>query len=205
MTQPKTIAFPKEKTEFQAPSWDDMEQIAFELAKKINQDGHQFDRIVTLAKGGWPLTRSLVAFLQIDKVASIGVKFYKGVNQRLEQPEIYQDIPVSITGEKILLFDDVADTGESLIFTQDYLKTRGAKSVATAALYFKPHSKLKPDFYGNKTDSWIIFPYELVEMIEVLGRKWQKSGLGLGQINDRFCQLGFKQEWVDYYLARILT
>ena len=69
----KVIKFPGEKTTFIAPTWDEMNQLAFEVSQKIIKDKKKFDRIVTLAKGGWPMTRSMVDFLSVDKVASIGV------------------------------------------------------------------------------------------------------------------------------------
>ncbi len=200
------ISFENENISYAVPSWNDLDLLAFKVSKKIQQDNQQFDRIVTLAKGGWPMTRSLVDYLQISKVASIGVQFYKkGVDQRFEQPNIYQDIPISVRGESVLLFDDVADTGTSLEFTINYLKTRGVKSVKTAALFYKPHSKIRPDYFGAKTSSWIIFPYDLVEMIKTLGQKWLDQDIKKEKILNRFNQLNFDQDIVQYYFNRLLT
>ncbi len=204
MPQPKLVNFPENDIQYLTPSWEQMNQLAFDISQSIEQDSNEFDRIVTLAKGGWPMTRSLVDFLQIDEVASIGVKFYKGIDEHYEQPRIYQDIPVSIQGETVLLFDDVADTGESLEFTIDYLKTRGAAEIKTATLYYKPHSKITPDYYGQETKAWIVFPYDVVEMIETLSKKWAKAGLSKQEILDRFAQLKFKQYWSRYYLEKFL-
>ena len=133
----KVIKFPGEKTTFIAPTWDEMNQLAFEVSQKIIKDKKKFDRIVTLAKGGWPMTRSMVDFLSVDKVASIGVKFYGGINQKLTRPQIYQDLPEPIKGERILLFDDVADSGGSLEFVQQRLLKFHPKSITTATLLYK--------------------------------------------------------------------
>ncbi len=205
MPQPKLVSFPENDIQYLTPNWEQMDELAFEICKNIQQDDNEFDRIVTLAKGGWPMTRSLVDFLQIDEVASIGVKFYKGVDERYEHPRIYQDIPVSIQGESVLLFDDVADTGESLEFTIDYLKTRGAAEIKTATLYYKPHSKTIPDYYGQETEAWIVFPYDVVEMIETFSKEWSEAGLSQQDILDRFAQLKFKQYWSRYYLKKFLN
>lgn len=199
------IEFSQEDTKYSAPSWDEMNQLAFELTKKINQEGIQFDRVVTLAKGGWPLASTLVDLLQVDEVASIGVKFYSGLDQRFDRPQIYQDIPVSIQGEKILLFDDVADTGKSLEFTIDYLKVKGAEVIKTATLFYKPHSEIVPDYYGEKTSTWIVFPCDVVEMIGLLGNKWQKQGISLDQIKTRLTKFNFDQEFIDYYTPKLLS
>lgn len=197
-----TLTFPNENINYLTPSWADMNQLAFKIAKQAIAQNSQFDRIITLAKGGWPLTRSLVDFLDVKEVASIGVKFYAGINKRLSKPQIYQDIPVNIAGEKVLLFDDVADTGESLKFVQSYLLKKGVAAVQTAALFYKPHSVLKPDFYGAETSAWIIFPYDLVDSIKILGKKWLDQGLKKEALVERFLKLNFKAEWLDFYLKQ---
>lgn len=198
------INFSNENVNFSAPSWLDLYQLTLDLASQIQIQGEHFDRIVTLAKGGWSMSVPLVDLLDIEQVASIGVRFYTGINTRLSAPQVYQDLPISIVGEKILLFDDVADTGESLKFTLEYLFSHGASSVKTATLLYKPHSSLKPNFYGAQTDSWIIFPYELVESIRNLGIKWFKAGLSVTEISSRLEKFGFKPAWTKPYLTLFL-
>lgn len=195
-----THSFPDDSTEYITPTWDELSHLAFLVSQKLRADGAKFDRVVTLAKGGWPMTRPLVDFLQVPEVASIGVKFYKGINQRLNMPEIYQDLPISVKGEDVLLFDDVADTGESLEYTKEHLLDNGVKSVTTAALYLKPRSSFIPDYYAAETDAWIVFPYDAVEMIKVLGKKWQEQNADLSEIRQRFLQLGISEEVIDSYL-----
>ena len=193
-----TASFPNDPAVYMSPTWKDMNLLAFKISQKIKaKESKKFDRIITLAKGGWPMTRSLVDFLSISKVASIGVKFYCGIAERLEQPEIYQDIPISVRGETVLLFDDVADTGESLIFTKDYLKTKGVKQVSTATLFYKPHSKYKPDYYGAETPAWIVFPYEIFEAMEMLSNKWTQLDVKPKEIRQRFEKMRFPKEYLE--------
>lgn len=193
------FSFSNDNTNYITPFWDDLAWLSFEISKQIRLKNIQIDRIVTLAKGGWPMTRSLVDYLKVPEVASIGVKFYQGINQRLNMPEIYQDLPVSVRGEKVLLFDDVADTGESLEFTKKYLLDHGVAEVTTATLFYKPHSHFLPDFYGAQTSAWIIFPYDTVEMIKILGSNWSSKQIPSHEIRDRFTKLGFGQEIINYY------
>lgn len=186
----KVIKFPGEKTTYIAPTWNEMNQLAFAISQKIIAEEKKFDRIATLAKGGWPMTRSMVDFLSIEKVVSFGVKFYQQINRRLDKPYIYQDIPERISGENVLLFDDVADTGKSLDFARDYLINHGAKSVIMATLFYKPHSTVKPDYYAAETKAWIIFPYEAVDAIRVLSHKWLGQGYQAKEIARRLVRLG---------------
>lgn len=199
----RLAAFDHDNVEYFVPSWFDMDEIIFNIAKEISEDGLKFDRIVTLAKGGWPMSRSLVDYTGIQEVASIGLKFYSSINERLEKPVIYQDLPVDVEGENILLFDDVADTGESLQFVFDYLKEREVKSITVACLFYKPHSVIKPEYYGDETKNWIIFPYELKETMDVLVPKWTKQGVTDTDIIDRFLHLGFEKDKIDYFLKNI--
>ncbi len=195
----RKITFKGEGISYIAPSWDEMQSLAFEMSKKIIADGRKFDRIITLAKGGWPMTRSLVDFLQVDEVASVGIKFYGGINQRLGKPIIYQDLPVSVKNERILLFDDVADSGKSLEFAIEYLKEKKVSDITVATLFYKPHSSIKPDYYGAETSDWIVFPYDAVEGIDILGKNWRKSGVKEAEIKNRYKKLNFKEDLVNYY------
>lgn len=146
------------------------------------------------------MTRSMVDFLGVDKVASIGVKFYSGIYQKHDRPQIYQDIPEPVAGEKILLFDDVADSGGSLEFVVKHLKKKQVKLIATATLFYKPWSSFKPNYFAAATKSWIIFPYDAVqEGILLLGKKWQEQGLGRQEIKKRFSVLGINSGWISYF------
>lgn len=186
----KVIRIKGEDTEFLVPSWEELEELTFQLAEQIKASGVEIDRIVTLAKGGWPMSRSLVDFLQVPSIASVGIKFYAGINKRLRQPYIYQNLPVTVHGEKVLLFDDVADSGYSLMFARKYLLDNGVKEVITATLFYKPKSKVKPDFFAYETSAWIIFPYEKIETVKNLTNTWQKAGIDKVVIKKRLKSLG---------------
>ena len=195
------VSFPKEDVNYIIPSWSDLDRLALKISQEIIQSGKKFDRIVTLAKGGWPMSRSLVDYLEVSEVASIGIKFYAGINKRFKHPHVYQNIPVAVADETVLLFDDVADTGESLQFAVDYLKAQGVGQITTATLFYKPHSIYRPDFYGYETKDWIIFPYDAVEAIRMLAPKWQKDGVGEDEVRERLKRLGIREEVVRAYLS----
>lgn len=186
-----TFSFHNDPVSYVAPSWTDLESACIVVAQQVKQSGLAFDVIVTLAKGGWPMTRSLSDFTGIGEIASIGVKFYSGINQKADKPIIYQDLPIKVEGKRVLLFDDVADSGGSLQFVSDLLHQRGAKMVKTATLYYKPHSAVKPDYFGGTTSAWIIFPFEIVEMSDLLRNKWTEQRTGEQTIKSRFKKMHF--------------
>lgn len=65
-----------------------------------------------------------------------------------------------IDKRELLIVDDIADTGETLINLVGY---EGHVRVAT--MYWKPHSDFKPDFFVRETSDWIVFPWERVDEV----------------------------------------
>lgn len=193
------IVFDNDPAQYITPSWQDLDQLSFELAKQVIESGEKFDLVVALAKGAWPMSRALVDYLAMSNLVSLGIRFYSGINQRLKEPEVYQDLPVRVNGKKILLFDDVTDTGESLIFASDYLLEQGAALVKTATLFFKERSAITPDYYASRTNAWIIFPFEIREMSQLLSNNWRKQGLAESEINARLKKLNFNEKIMQYF------
>ncbi|HNV45244.1 MAG TPA: phosphoribosyltransferase [Candidatus Woesebacteria bacterium] len=193
------IVFDNDPAQYITPSWQDLDQLSFELAKQVIGSGEKFDLVVALAKGAWPMSRALVDYLAMSNLVSLGIRFYSGINQRLKEPEVYQDLPVKVKGKRILLFDDVADTGESLIFASDYLLEQGAALVKTATLFFKERSAITPDYYASRTNAWIIFPFEIREMSQLLSNNWRKQGLAESAINARLKKLNFNEKIMQYF------
>ncbi len=186
-----------------APSWEEMGNLTFLLSKMIMRSGKKYDRVVALAKGGWTWARTLVDYLRIDNIASIHIKFYSGVRKTNVKPVILQSLSTSINNEKILLLDDVADSGKTLQLAQEYLLKCGAKNVDTATLFYKPHSVYKPEYYAYTTSAWVIFPHEVREIIELSGSAWLKKGLKKNEVLARFKNLNLPEEQVKYFVNKI--
>ncbi len=71
---------------------------------------------------------------------------------------------VDLTGRRVLVVDDITDTGESMIVAMDYVKEKNPLEVKTAALRHIEGSKFTPDYYGDMiTWRWVIFPWNYVE------------------------------------------
>ena len=199
----KKISFNGGKTFYIAPTWNQLGHLAFKLGKQINHQGKKYDRIVVIAKGGLTWARVLADYTNISDIESIRVKLYRGIGKTFKKPEILQQIKADITGEKILLFDDVADSGQTMEFVEKLLLKQGAKSVDTSALFFKPSSKVTPDFFDHQTDAWIVFPHEIREFIEETSREWLQKGLSKKQTEARFLRLGLPEDQVKYFLDKV--
>ncbi len=92
-------------------------------------------------------------------------------------------------GAKVLIVDDVADTGRSLKLVYETL-AKQAKMVKTTTLYCKYWSAIKPDYFAEETDAWIIFPWELHETVKKLGVRLLGEGRTVNGIEVELIKTG---------------
>jgi len=113
-------------------------------------------KIVGLSRGGLIPATIISNILNIRKVYSIGLKSYEDTMQG--DLEIYQ-IPELKDMEKILIIDDISDTGESLKATKEMIQN---KDVITTCLHIKEKSIFLPDIYGKSVENnvWVVYPWE---------------------------------------------
>jgi len=151
-----------------APGWDRIYEMLLELALAIRSSGFKTDLIVGVSRGGWAPARVLSDLLENTRTASMKVEFYVGLEKTSSRPVVTQPVGENAFGKNVLVVDDVSDTGESLKVAIDHVAEKGAKAIKTATLYYKPHSKFKPDFFAESTGDWIIFPWERLEATKLL-------------------------------------
>lgn len=188
---------------YQFHTWSELGDDIFTLSKKILEADLQFDRLIALAKGGLAFSRSLADYLNIKEVSTIQVEFYTGINSKQSVPVITQSLPVKIRDEKVLLFDDLVDTGKTMELAKTYLEHHGAQSIHIATLFEKPHSVIKPDFFVHETTAWVIFPNEVRETVETLHTMWTKKGLSKSEIERNLVTIGLPQNEVELFLTAI--
>jgi len=149
--------------EYLAPTWDDIYAMLLSLATTIKESGFHPDLIVGVSRGGWVPGRVLSDLLANAHTANVKIEFYTGIGKTSKRPVVTQPISEEISNKRILVVDDVADTGESLLVALEHVRGCGAREIRTVTVYHKPHSKFKPDFFAQTTSQWIVFPWERLE------------------------------------------
>ena len=141
-------------------SWDDFGVAGRDVAQMVVDDGYEPDMILAIARGGLLIGGALGYALAVKNVYTMNVEFYTGVDERLEVPRILPPAPdfVDLGHARILIADDVADTGHTLRSVQQFCEGKVAE-VRTAVLYEKSHSLVQCDYVWRRTDRWILFPW----------------------------------------------
>ncbi len=156
--------------EFVKPGWTKIARMCRALAEKARP--YKADWLVGISRGGLVPVRLLSDRLDISNVSIVRIEFYKTIGETRDFPRVTQPLQVDVKGKRVLLVDDVADTGRSLAVAKEHVKRAGAKEVKIAALHYKPKSMVRPDFYISTTEAWIIYPWE----VEETKRELKKSG-----------------------------
>ncbi|NGO07609.1 phosphoribosyltransferase [Streptomyces sp. HC44] len=137
-----------------------------ELAQTIADDGYEPDVVLSIARGGVFVAGGLAYALDCKNLHLVNVEFYTGVGTTLEMPVMLAPVPnvVDFTNKKVLIADDVADTGKTLKLVYDFCLAHVAE-VRSAVIYEKSQSLVKCEYVWKRTDEWINFPWSVQEPV----------------------------------------
>jgi len=150
-------------------TWDVFGTASRDLAQMVADD-YEPDMILSIARGGLLIGGALGYALSVKNVYTMNVEFYTGVDERLEVPRILPPAPdfVDVSDARILIADDVADTGHTLKVVKDFCEGKVAE-VRSACVYEKPRSVVKCEYAWKHTDKWIDFPWSTKAAVVVDG------------------------------------
>jgi len=193
-----------QKLEFEVPTWNKIYLMLLRLAQEIKKDSFKPDIIVGFSRGGWPPARVLSDLLNNPNLANVKVEFYLGVAETKGEPTLTQPVSVNVAGKKVLIVDEVADTGKSLKLIKEHLAKEGATEVKVATIYYKPWSIITPDYYARETSHWIVFPWEIKETIRKIVKKCREKSKPLEEEMVKLVRAGLSKKLVDRFLKEVL-
>ncbi|WP_127509569.1 phosphoribosyltransferase [Actinoplanes solisilvae] len=147
-------------SEYETLTWSTFGWAARQLAQAVADDGFRPDLVLTVARGGLLPAGAVGYALDVKDIRLINVEFYTGIQQRRDRPVLLPPVPPAdeLAGAKVLVVDDVADTGATLDLVRDFCAEQVAEA-RCAVLYEKPHSTVKCEYVWSRTDRWIRFPW----------------------------------------------
>ena len=152
-------------------SWQQYHRLIEHLALLLHHNGHAFDQIVALSRGGLRVGDTLSRLFHQPLVV-MAASSYGGSNDR-DQGELRLGQQLAHTcdrlGPKLLLVDDLADSGATLAASQRWLQELpGIISVETAVLWLKTCSSIKPTVWAMELpgNPWVVQPFEHWEQLQ---------------------------------------
>ncbi len=190
-------------------TFEETYELSRRLANKVKDSDYSPTTIVALARGGWVPARLLCDFMGITDLISLKVEHWLETAKTKDEATIRYPLNNDLKGKRLLLVDDVADTGKSLIAATNYLSKLNPDSMKTATMQYFPSSKFTPDFYTDEVKewTWFIYPWNWIEdtstlIIRLMETDKEKAWSSL-QLNDELRNL-FEIEWDETMLRHIL-
>ena len=143
------------------------------LAQKLVDEQWIPDTVLGVVRGGLFVAAGIAYALDLKDVRHVNVEFYTDAGEPLPEPVLVGQEPylADLGGKKVLVADDVADTGATLHFVRQLLPADA--DVRVAVLYSKPKTTTySPELAWRTTDRWIRFPWIQVPplRVEAVGR-----------------------------------
>lgn len=176
--------------------WKDYHALSQKIAAAILSHEKPFDIIVAIGRGGLTFGHLLSDFLRIP-ISSITIQSYTDI-QKQGEVHITQELSSSIDKKRVLLVDDIADTGTTLKRALAYLKTFHPSAITTATIFYKPHSSLRPDYFAKQTKQWILQPFEVTEWVYTFTKKMTEEGKSKAEIQAFLEQLGYSADQIKF-------
>ena len=187
---------------FETVDWDHVYSLLLEIADRIKEMDFEADVIVGISRGGLLPTRILSDLLDNPHLANIKVEFYVDIYQTKEAPIITQPVSVSVKDKRVLIVDDITDSGQSFRLVWENLVQEAAE-VKSVTLYHKPWSCFTPDIYARETEAWVVFPWEYRETTKKLGKRLLEEGKSLIEVETTLVDIGLKATLVRRFIQEL--
>jgi hypothetical protein len=172
------MAVPK-KIKCTVTNWNYIYSLCRDLSSSVVESGYEPDVIVALARGGWFAGRMVCDFLGISDLISLKVEHYVGTARLADECRVRYPIAEEMVKDKrVLIVDDIADTGKSLLHSSDYVKEFKPADCRTAVLQLLFTSETTPDYFAEFLDEWmwVVYPWNFIEdMIDLITKLMTKE------------------------------
>lgn len=146
-------------------SWQRFHGLARRLAHRVRTSGYRVDTLVAIGRGGYMPARILSDFLNVLDLTSFKIEHYHATRKE-RRAVVRYPLNADLSGRRVLLVDDVTDSGDTFAVALDHLAACGPPAeVRTAVLHHKVVSPHLPDYYAQKVVKWrwIIYPWAIAE------------------------------------------
>ena len=148
---------------------------SYRLALSVLRSGYRPRFLVGIWRGGSPVAiamHELMEFYGFDlEHMPVRTSHYSGVDTRKGEVEVYGldgVLGLMHPGDRLLVVDDVFDSGRSIEALTNALRERAPAGepaeMRIATVYYKPSrnkTQLSPDYFLHETEDWLVFPHEL--------------------------------------------
>jgi hypoxanthine phosphoribosyltransferase len=148
-------------------SWSEVQRLCLRLADLIRESDYRPDIVVAIGRGGFVPARLLCDYLGIMALTSIKIEHYLSGSSKQERAVIRYPLSTTIKDLRVLLVDDVNDSGDTLDVAIQHLNGFQPREVRTAVMHHKTSTHFAVDYQAKRITKWrwLIYPWARVEDI----------------------------------------
>jgi uncharacterized protein len=167
-------------------TWEDAEGWADRVADQVRSANAVPETIVGLTRGGWVPGRLLCDRLGVKRLVALRAQHWGVTATRNGHAEITEGLSGPVEGEKVLVVDDITDTGESLRLATEHVREARPSRLETATFLHIDHAALRPTYFAETIHRdawvWVVFPWNYWEDLTALAEKAARLGRGIDRV-----------------------
>ena len=169
-------------------TWADVDRWADRLAERIRSASAVPETIVGLTRGGWVPSRLLSDRLGVKRIVSLRAQHWGVTATPDGKAQLTEGLSGPVHGQKVLVVDDITDTGESLSLAAAHVAEQRPARLETAACLHIAHSKFVPTYYAEEIPRtgwvWVVFPWNYWEDLASLAARAVEYGRGTAAVRE---------------------
>jgi hypothetical protein len=167
-------------------TWTDVVAWADRVADAIRARPAVPATIVGLTRGGWVPARLLCDRLGVQRLVSLRAQHWGVTATPNGTAELTEGLSGPVTGQTVLVVDDITDTGASLALAVEHVRAGGAARVESATFLHITHSAFRPTYYAEEIPRdewvWVVFPWNYWEDLIALAQRAAEVGTGIDRV-----------------------
>ncbi len=167
-------------------TWAEADGWADRVAARVRTADAVPETIVGLTRGGWVPARLLCDRLGVKRLVSLRAQHWGVTATRDGHAELTEGLSGPVAGQKVLIVDDITDTGESLRLARDHVTAAGPARAETATFLHIDHATFVPTYTAETIPRgawvWVVFPWNYWEDLVALAEKAAQHGRGVDRV-----------------------
>jgi hypoxanthine phosphoribosyltransferase len=148
-------------------SWPKVEAWVDAIIKRMRAEGFSPEIVIGMSRGGIVPSRLICDHLVVKNLFTVKTEHWGLTATPDGKARLAQALHADISGRRVLVVDDITDTGQSLLLAKEHVAALHPGALKTATLLHITHSLITPDYYAHKVEkdewTWFIFPWNVRE------------------------------------------
>jgi hypoxanthine phosphoribosyltransferase len=159
------------KVNIKKVTWDEVDEWCKSVSDKIYGSGWRPEVIIAISRGGYVPGRLICDQLIVSDLISLQISHWPSATQMAKETVVRYPLDYDLNHKRVLIIDDITDTGESIIIAKDYIwmKCRPDEIKVATLQWISSSSKIKPDFLAEEVKSWVWYQYPWTRLEDIIG------------------------------------